>query len=606
MSILAKCSTCGKKYRLGSERQGARFKCRDCGTTIRVPNQQSADPWDELDYDDSPEDEPLARPSRARKRKRKRKRGKKKSGSNAAIAITLSVFGVLLGIGVIGTIIWIASQRSDSQPGEDSGIAADNDSQQQKDGRKAAVAGNPNRSFPSIPHAVTSLPPAIADGAPFDVGEYFRVPEESENAAKLYFDAMFEFSPDLKDCFPPEDVKRRLQLAKERQKRFYAIWPSNSKRPTNADVAQVDRLLAELKTGFSKLDEAQKRSKCVFEPGMGIAPLTPHIFAARNINRVLHLKIREDLGRGDLDEAIGHLAIALRLARDIRPRGEIVTQLASFVMNKAICTEMLPRILVDSRLTLKQCDRLLGLFNTHAQTLPNAIDIGFKTEQLRLRKILYELEHKSGEFTRERILEGAAGEKITPTPGAIFSLIVTFDWDEQRERYDRMISQMTAEDYRQLREAVDQNFAQMYDALNEPRYHTSLDKLSRAAGRMTDKSQLLNVLISGYDKFYETATIDRTHVDGALCLIAIKRWILRKRGPLHDLAAVCKESGMSQVPVDPFDPSRRPLRFTRRSPYGSIAVYSVGPNFTDERGAIDWYGNRIRGDILIPLRRPSW
>ncbi len=53
MSIAVSCGNCGKKYKLGDDKAGKKFRCKECSEPIRVPvlEDEFGDSWDELDED---------------------------------------------------------------------------------------------------------------------------------------------------------------------------------------------------------------------------------------------------------------------------------------------------------------------------------------------------------------------------------------------------------------------------------------------------------------------------------------------------------------------------------------------------------------------------
>ncbi len=243
MSILTDCKNCGKKYRFDDEYQGKRVRCRNCGSGIRVPLGRESDPWDE-----PVQAAEIVRNPKHRKKKKKRK----KTGNKAVIFVSL-LMGITLVVGAIAGIANWAGSRDD-----------DAESESGPKGGSDRLRGDPNRRFPSFPYAVSSLPKAITGNAPFDVDEYFYVPTETENAAPLYLDAMFEFSASLKDFVSPAEVKKRERITEKREKQFDAFWPLRSKRPIGIDAKRIDAILAEFEPGFKNCNRHRvARSVCL-------------------------------------------------------------------------------------------------------------------------------------------------------------------------------------------------------------------------------------------------------------------------------------------------------------------------------------------------------
>ena len=144
------------------------------------------------------------------------------------------------------------------------------------------------RTYPSLPDAVTAPPEWIVKDAPFDVVQYFTAPRD--NAAPLYLDALFEFSPEeMGPCLSPEGFARHGQIRRARTDRTNRIVDAVQKDPKAVDPATIDALLAEFEQGFQFLALAQQRKSCVFEQGVGQTALLPHLQAARQVGRIVVL-----------------------------------------------------------------------------------------------------------------------------------------------------------------------------------------------------------------------------------------------------------------------------------------------------------------------------
>jgi hypothetical protein len=75
--------------------------------------------------------------------------------------------------------------------------------------------------FLSYPDAVTE-PPEWNDGnPPFDLAEFFQAPPAEENAASLYLDALFDFSPGEMDVLFPEMTEQERKQWRLRSNRLY-------------------------------------------------------------------------------------------------------------------------------------------------------------------------------------------------------------------------------------------------------------------------------------------------------------------------------------------------------------------------------------------------
>ena len=150
------------------------------------------------------------------------------------------------------------------------------------------------RSYPSLPDAVTAPPEWVINDAPFDMVRYFAAPPD--NAAPLYLDALFEFSPeDMGPCLSKEGFARHGRIRKARAERTNRIADAVQKDPKAVDPATIDALLAEFAQGFQLLALAQQRKACLFERGAGYTALLPHLQAARQVGRLVALRASRDL-----------------------------------------------------------------------------------------------------------------------------------------------------------------------------------------------------------------------------------------------------------------------------------------------------------------------
>ena len=159
-------------------------------------------------------------------------------------------------------------------------------------GQVASQRSKSSGTGPRIPGAVSKAPSWIGKNSPFDVAKYFEAVPYDRNAAPLYLDALFEFSPDVEICFPHgPDRSRRSQLAKDRQKQYSTlVQPSNADPNAELDAAATDSVIALFDTGYRKLADAQHKPLCVFETGFGATALLPHVQVSRSVCRISSLR----------------------------------------------------------------------------------------------------------------------------------------------------------------------------------------------------------------------------------------------------------------------------------------------------------------------------
>ena len=141
---------------------------------------------------------------------------------------------------------------------------------------------------------MTKAPAWLGADAPFDVVKFFVAVPRDQNAAPLYLEALFEFGSELEACFPEgADRSRRSQAARDRSKQYQElIQPTFTDPNRELDPATADAVIKLYDTGYRKLADAQRRSRCVFETSVGITSLLPHAQVSRQVARVSSLKVQ--------------------------------------------------------------------------------------------------------------------------------------------------------------------------------------------------------------------------------------------------------------------------------------------------------------------------
>ena len=244
-----------------------------------------------------------------------------------------------------------------------------------------------------LPGAVTVAPEWIGAGAPFDVAAFFAALPRDRNAAPLYLDAFFEFDSGVAACFPADRERdHRIQGAEDRSNRYMELHSALEKDSKSVPAEALDAVIKLYETGFRKLAQAQQRDRCVFEAGLGDEARIPHVQAARQVVRVASLRVRRTVERGDFDAATRDVETVLRLVRDLRPRGSMVTQMvAGAITERDVCGNMVNAILTAPGLRVDHCDRLLRVFLSHDFTSSDGYAEGLRVEYLTARVSLRNL-----------------------------------------------------------------------------------------------------------------------------------------------------------------------------------------------------------------------
>lgn len=424
------------------------------------------------------------------------------------------------------------------------------------------VDATSERSYPSLPGAVRECPEWLKKNVPFDIDEWFAVVPPEENAAPLYLDALYEFAPlDMAKCMSPAALAARGAAVNGRAARTAAGLAAN---------ALSRDLVAEHVVAFDKLAIAQQHKRCLFETGIGLDALLPHAQSSRAVIRVLDWRIEYAVGNGRIDQAIADIGMGLRLSRDLRPRGYLISQLVSVALDSVILQSMVPKILGARGLTIAQCDRLLQVLARHVDEAVESLSEGFRAEYVSLRDILHRYETGS-ETVAALMLD---------------------------EEVDNVLQGFTAADYEAEVEALNRFFRPLVERRNRlPREFVSLEPdLIRAAEGL----KALRSLVTGVMQSVEARRRDVTRIPGTQCLVAVRRWQLEHSGKSPpNLLTACKAAGIKAVPPDEYSPTGEPLRYTKIN--GEFIVYSVAKDGVDDGAKMDWNYGQTPGDWIFRL-----
>ena len=136
---------------------------------------------------------------------------------------------------------------------------------------------------------------------------------------------------------------------------------------------------------------------------MGMSSLLPHAQGTRQVIRILQLKAIRELDRQDVAAAIGSLEAGLRLSRDLRPRGIVITQLVSAAVNNVCLRQIAAAIIRAPRCSTEQCDRLMALLQEHRRQSLDPWVTALQCEYVTLRDVVNQVQHRTGDFAPDRI-----------------------------------------------------------------------------------------------------------------------------------------------------------------------------------------------------------
>jgi hypothetical protein len=459
------------------------------------------------------------------------------------------------------------------------------------------------RALPGLPGAV-ERPPAwlVADkGVPFDLKAYFAPVPAEQNAAPLYLDALFEFSGDVAGCFPEgRETESRKKAASERGRRVNSLLEALGKGDGNVDRTALAAVLAEHRSGFAKLERAQKRPRCVFAHGLDSTALVSHAQAARAVTRVSVLRTIAALDKGDINEVIGQVALNLRLARDLEPRGPVISHLVAIAITRYTIESIVKPALRSPRITVPQCERLLRVLTDHETQAIDGYSECLKTEYLTVKVTLHELAPSHGRggasssAKREELLKSLAGMGLgngqldSGSVGALLAQATPQQFDRASSNVDRLFRDLLGT-------------AKLPHAQRGPR----VSDLVQAAPRSTGPERIVQALTPAVEVFVDATMLNEATVHATQCLIAVRRWQLSHKAFPTDLAAACREAKLPSVPRDPYD-NGGPLHHDGAAlKYhvhdGQPVVYSVGKDGNDDGGTTDNRFNTQPGDLTFRL-----
>jgi hypothetical protein len=454
---------------------------------------------------------------------------------------------------------------------------------------------------PRLAGAANRLPDAVRETAPFDVAAFLAEPAEASNAEPLYLDAFFEFDPGVAVCFPEgPERERRETIARTREGELRQTTLSLENRLRGDEevppLAEIDRILAECDDGFRKLREAQRRPACVFRAGFTSGDLFPaHLAASRQVRYAAEARITRAIARGQIDRAIDHLEVLLRLARDLRPRAPTFGQMVACELENYVAETAVLQILNSPGLGRAHCDRLVRLLAKARDRSTSILGAAAKADYLITRQMLVEVLNKPQGYWEEQ-----AAKRIGPVLAAMEDLTGsdlgsgTFDADiaaleEAAAMYRREGAQVWIA-------ALDRWFAEAGRIADEP-VRRQMEEMPRLKRAIAATDPFLRLFLPDQGSLPEMAARRDTGLGAAACLAALRRYELVHGVTAPGLGPACDEAGIGMVPLDPF--GEGPLKLARIE--SRLTVYSVGRDGVDDRGCVDSDFNQKPGDLLYPL-----
>jgi len=449
------------------------------------------------------------------------------------------------------------------------------------------------RTYPSLPGALRKLPEWMKTDAPFDVVRFFPEIPPEENAAPLYLEALYEFAPgDMRPCMAPDERNKRERALLARENLTLKIMREG------AEPIMRQGLVNGYAGAFAKLAEAQKRKRCAFDAGLGLDAMLHHAQASRAVLRLLDWRVEFKLAAGQIGSALDDVNMALRLARDLRPRGPLICQLVSVALDAVIAQALIGRVLAVPGLTSADCDRLLELLARHDREGVDSACEGFRVEYLSLRDLLHRLKWK------EKLGD------LVGSPSSSNGTVLARDFDKVTDdkrleiaaRVDELLESMTAEEFAAANKSLNLYFGPLVDS--QPLVLHKAEEWFRTQEPDDQGETLFDLLkrhrFPAIPQALEAFRRDRTRMGAVRCLVALRRWQI-EHGPVPpaDLLTACKAAGLQSVPIDAYSAKGDSLRFTIQGQ--EPVVYSVGKDGADDGARLDWNWGQAKGDFIFRL-----
>lgn len=587
--VTVECPNCQARLRLAPEKIGKRIRCPKC--TEPFTAQGDEDDW---------EDEAPVR-TRRTKGKQPGKRGSKPPKPSSQLPLLIGAGAATLVV-VVGLIVYLNSGGKGPAPvvQADPAMPATPSTAQPA----ASPAINTGSTGNGFPRALASLPDWLIKDAPFDATRFWVTVPADQNAAPLYLDALYEFSPHMETCFPADVRSQRTSIAKTRRDRSQKLQVARSQQPGAQNAAERDAVLSEHATGFQKLIAAQQRPRCVFEFGWDVPSFVPMCDAAREVVRVAEIQIERDLEQGDIKSAIQLIGMVSRLSRDLRIRAPMVLQYVADSLDTLNQQKLLTTVLRSTRLTTADCEQLLKQQQQHVQELKaaNPVLTGLQGDYVWRQMLIHDIQNRTGEFADDRyatafgVTNASRGAAVVAAlndaqnvfeiglPDKTMPIMVEMLINVMKPADFATNIAWEKEFYRAASAAIDQPFAtrrtagqSMLDTVRrdmrqeiEKRIpaNTSPDQGQEAAiaslkDAYANGPVLLPILamlfrnrfefsMTGAGTLFEQDTTRLTNHNASLVLIALRRWYGVSREAPADASAVCTAAGLSPVPTDEF------------------------------------------------------
>lgn len=438
-----------------------------------------------------------------------------------------------------------------------------------------------------LPDADLSIPAWAGKRSdePFPVRAFLesRMPPE-QNAAPYYLFAFSQYTSGFVYLHPDAEqetyLERTQAFEKEVAEFSFLKWLS-----VNGGMEEAEAFLAKCEPFLKLIDQAQQRPKCLFVSSIQEDSLLPHAQAGPTLARLAVIEIAYASAKSDFARAEKALQRALRMSRDLRPRGILFAQLVSILIERDSTNAVLQHYLSRDEVTVEDCDRLLKILLSHRQQ-----SLQFGTEGLQMDYVV------CGTFLEGLRSVELSRKEITPSTNALLNKYYDVEWKTLNELFRLSLTDIEQpggtnknanrinERYWELEEKV----------LGAPRSATpALDEVPDLV-----RAQIPEYAIGMFpilNQSLEALTRQQVRSNGILLMTAVRRYQLKNAKLPSTLQEALQEVGIPDVPPDPYDGA--PMRYVVLD--GKPVVYSVGADLIDQGGMIDWTFGKRPGDFLF-------
>ena len=532
------------------------------------------------------------------------------------------LFGLAAGVLVGGGMLLSSWLGSDSRPTPAPATSTDGQTGGTAGSLPASRPGDGSYPEPVLPGAVIEAPLWLDTAGPFNAQDSFAPLESEQNAAPLYLNALMGFSPELAVCVPEEFREPAISNARRRSQEFVALFRQWENDPRSVDAAALDLCLAGYNGSFNELSKAQRRLRCVFNSDLNLFSEQRHVNAAREAANVASLRIQQLMRDGQpaprkvraddkpqemplsvVEKCLADMERVLRLSRDLRPRGRIETQRASLAIDQTML-DLVPDLVARTELTVADCDCITKLLTRHRAETMNPYVEGLRAEYLLLRSLLQDLQTGNGLLPETRLAnevnDGGRQSAVVDSVSPGYLLASKANVDDVTGRaaaMDANLRTFTMADFESERDKLDAIWTELFNVANDAAGVRRAAALDAGAKLMADTAFLGS--LSNITELADQTTWWDTTLNALHCVLAIRRWELEQTEPPPDLLTAVRRSGLSFVPIDPFDGG--PLRVSFVN--DDAMIYSVGPDGVDDEGrkVVDSAHSEAKGDIVFRI-----